>query len=135
MNLLLITFIVLLLSIVNSKDLTYYNLEKRKDLYFNGTSNIPFTGSTKGLIQGSFVNGKKEGKHIKYYENGNTLSQSNFKKGIPDGEWLEFHYNGNLLSKRNYNNGILEGLYIDYYRIGQILSIRTYKNNKLMASI
>ena len=30
MNLLLITFIVLLLSIVNSKDLTYYNLEKRK---------------------------------------------------------------------------------------------------------
>ena len=61
MNLLLITFIVLfLLSIVNSKDLSYYNLEKRKDLYFNGTSNIPFTGSTKGLIQGSFVNGKKK---------------------------------------------------------------------------
>ena len=52
MNLLLITFIALLLSIVNSKDLTYYDLEKREDLYFNGTSNIPLYGKNKRSYSG-----------------------------------------------------------------------------------
>ena len=117
MNLLLTALILLIFFSANSKDLTYYDLEKRKDLYFNGTSSIPYTGVIKGLIHGSFLKGKKDGEHIKYYENGNTLSKSNFKNGIPDGEWLEFHYNGKLLSKRHYDNGILKGLYIDYYRV------------------
>ena len=43
------------LSIANSKDLTYLELEKRNGLYFNGNSTIPFTGNVKGLIIVSFV--------------------------------------------------------------------------------
>ena len=110
MNLLLPIFILFLLSSANSKELTYSDLQKRKGLYYYGITDIPFTGKVFGLTKGSFVKGKKEGQHIKYYENGNILSKSNFKGGIPQGEWLEFHYNGNLLSKRNYNNGDIRGI-------------------------
>ena len=103
-----ITILLLFLSIANSKDLTYLELEKRNGLYFYGNSSIPFTGNVKGLIIGSFVEGKKEGDHLKFYKNGNILSKSKYKEGIPDGEWLEYHYNGNLLSRKNYKNGNLE---------------------------
>ena len=55
MNLLLPIFILLLLSLANSKDLTYSDLQKRKGLYYYGITEIPYTGKISGLTEGSFV--------------------------------------------------------------------------------
>ena len=65
MNLLLSIFILFLFSLANSKELTYS--VTKEGLYYYGITDIPYTGKILGLTK-SFVKGKKEGQHIKYYE-------------------------------------------------------------------
>ena len=63
-----------------SKTVDINLLEKRNGLYYEAYSSIPFTGTTKGNAIGEIVRGKKEGKHIKYYNNGKILSKAYFKQ-------------------------------------------------------
>ena len=77
---LLLVFIFLFSTISFSIELSYSDLLKKQGLYFKNGSSMPFTGNITGLIVGSFIDGNKEGEHIKFYENGNILSKANFKK-------------------------------------------------------
>ena len=47
------------------------------------------------------LRGKKEGKHVKYYNDGKILSKAYFKQNNLHGNYLEFFQNGNTLTKKN----------------------------------
>ena len=68
--------------------------------YYEANSSIPFTETIKGNAIGEIVRGKKEGKHIKYYNDGKILSKAYFKQNNLHGDYLEFFQNGNTLTKK-----------------------------------
>ena len=90
------------------KEILYYQLEKRNGLYYEKSLNKLFTGKVIGLNTGEIVEGKKEGRHLKFYKNGKMLSDSYYKHNELDGISLQYFRNGNLLSEKNYKNGILK---------------------------
>ena len=53
----------------------------------------------------SFIEGKKHGKEIFWYENGNKKMQSHFINGVEEGLWNQWHENGGKKLEVNYSNG------------------------------
>ena len=99
---------------------------------------------------GKYINGKKDGIHKKWYEDGQLEIEINFKDGKWDGifkEWYEnnqikqegnwennrtiglwkiWYENGQLKSESDFINGKFDGLYRDWYENGQLRSERNY---------
>ena len=56
----------------------YKDLVKIKNIYYNKYTNKLYTGKIKGLLEGSFLQGKKYGVFTKYYSDGKILSKINY---------------------------------------------------------
>tara|TARA_Y100000590_G_scaffold460513_1_gene619974 strand:- start:1883 stop:3796 length:1914 start_codon:yes stop_codon:yes gene_type:complete len=71
--------------------------------------------------RGSYKNGKKEGLHEsfhnngKLFENGTLHEKGSYKNGKKEGLHESFHRNGQLQSRVSYKNGKKEGLYESFY--------------------
>ena len=55
---LLIIFSLLLTSVSWSKDINFYDLVVRDDLYYEKFTDKPFTGNVTGIVQSKMKNGK-----------------------------------------------------------------------------
>ena len=53
----------------------------------------------------NFEDGKKEGKEICFYNNGNTEHETYFKDGKKEGKEICFHLNGNTYYETYFKNG------------------------------
>ncbi len=108
-----------------------------------------------GNVIDKIINGKKEGKWIEYYDNGNIETIEYYKNDKLDGEYrkyypngqiqriehfknnslngkvISYYENGNKKREYTYKNNLLDGKFIKYYEDGTISSIQNYKNNKL----
>ena len=115
----------------NGNNISYSDLVKIDEIFYEKESSKPFSGNIVGLFEGKFIEGKKFGEFVKFYNDGKLLSRVNYFDNKLNGVWLEYYRNGNLLSKKIFKNNLLNGIYIDYYSFGQILSKRFYINNKL----
>ena len=108
---------------------------ERKGLWFQKSSEIPFTGSTRGLKQRSYWQGKLHGGgiilyesgHLKveliygngklndpfkmYFENGRPMMRGTMKNDQREGRWEVFYFNGqkSLHSSGEYRNGAWVG--------------------------
>ena len=72
-------------------------------LYYKKFTDTPFTGKViGGWLQGSFKNGKREGKVVAYYDNGQLEYKGEYKNGEKEGEWVWYNKDGTLLSKKTY---------------------------------
>ena len=94
-------FIFLLISSSSwSIEIDWNKIEKKDGLYYEKSKKKIFTGRVNGKIKGEIIDGKKEGKFLKFYKNGNKLSEINYNNNIIEGEWKEYFRNGNLLIKK-----------------------------------
>ena len=76
------------------------------------------------------INGKREGKWISYYENGQIKKEGNYMNGWYYGSWNSYYENGQIESKENFSNQKREGKWISYYENGQIKTEGNYKYGK-----
>ena len=61
---------------------TMNDLFYRDGLYFNRSTNVPFTGNlTGGNFQGTIRNGKREGPWFSYYDDGQLEEKGTYKDG------------------------------------------------------
>ena len=120
----------------------------------NGTSIIYFEGSDKVHQVIEYKNGKKNGRLIEYYPNGNyhvrqffvndTLTDSSFvyyengrianfqfgKNHKREGCWKNFNKSGKVVLEINYKNNLLNGPMISYsYSTGKVLERLNYVDN------
>ena len=99
---------------------TMGDLVKRGGLYYKKYSNIPFTGNFTGFLRGSFIDGKREGYWVRYWDNGQLAYKGNFKNGLEEGTWVGYWNNGQLSYKGSYKNGNREGDWKDYNKDGTV---------------
>ena len=111
-------------------DYDNYERNKEKDrVYVNGETE-PFTGAAirkrNNRIIGiyTYLNGKSEGKHYKYFDNGQLSLETQEKNDKSQGEGFEYYQNGKLKEKRFYKNNIVSE-FIGYLQNGKL--DRTFK--------
>ena len=64
-------------------------------------------------------NGKIDGYHCRWYENGNKQTESNFVNGVTDGLQSVWYENGHIQGKGIYQIGKRHGVWSYYYDNGQ----------------
>lgn len=106
-------------------------LEKRDGLWYEKSSDVPFTGEVDGIDQGSFKDGKREGPWIEYSENGQVFWKRTYKDGKLDGPSVTFHEDGRYAAKQNYKDGTFDGPYELFYENGQQRKKTNYKDGKI----
>ena len=88
-----------------SETLTMDDLVERNETYYKKFSDIPFTGEISDIESGKFVNGKKEGEWLDFFENG-QLSSKGFEKDWESyGVWQYFNRDGSLKRTETWENG------------------------------
>ena len=150
-SLITILFISVLSSPSWSETVSWDDLVKRNDLYFEKFTDVPLTAEVSGQFNGQIKNGKKEGfwkeyhdngqlfekiyfkngnreTYEKYYKSGLLDGKGNFKHGNLDGLWSWYHENGNLHTSRTYTNGVKQGLEEWFNTDGSLQSSSIYKD-------
>ena len=92
---------------------------KRDGLYYEKSSDVPFTGKTTGDEQGTFKNGKKHG-HWFVWDNGQLDTAGTYKDGEKDGPQVTFYSNGQLESKGTCKNGEKDGPWFAFKEDGTV---------------
>ena len=143
-----------------SKTINFYNLVEREGLYYEKSTNVPFTGKVFGTSVGRIKKGKKvgewlfyrdedgglkakyyykegriEGAYSLYWFNGQLMSKGSFKGTKREGQFLSYRENGKLFSKQNYKNGKLEGEQFWYNWDGQLEKTEIYEDGKLIETV
>jgi hypothetical protein len=80
--LLIITLILLLLLSSESWAIEYDDLMKREGLYYENSTDIPFTGKVDDQPKLSFKDGKISGEVLWYHENGQLDYKRNYINGL-----------------------------------------------------
>ena len=99
-----IILIFLLSSPTWSETLTIDDLVERNNVYYKKFTNVPVTWEVSGIDSGKFVNGKKEGEWLYFYENGQWEIKGNYKDGKKDGFWEYFNRDGSLRKTETWKN-------------------------------
>ena len=104
---------ILLLSLISTPCLseTMASLVERDGIYYKKFTEIPFTGKVTG---GSIKDGKKEGKWVEYWGNGQLLSKENYKNGKREGESVHYYDSGQVRAQGSWKNGKKEGKWVFY---------------------
>ena len=102
---LILSLVISLLSLPSWGE-TMDDLAERNCLYFKKFTDTPFTGMVTGQTNGRIKNGKMEGHHILYWDNGQLKAKGNYKDGIKDGAWETYDYKGEPVDKVKYRKGI-----------------------------
>lgn len=72
----------------------------------------------------------KEGKWIRFYQNGKKRAQQTYRKGILEGDSLFFSPEGHPLAEASFEKGLKTGIAKQYYRNGALYSFQEWKNGK-----
>ena len=64
----------------------------------------------------NYVNGKKEGKEVWYYESGKVKGEVNYKEG--NGKWIGYYESAKVKVEGNFVDGKKEGKWVWYYENG-----------------
>jgi antitoxin component YwqK of YwqJK toxin-antitoxin module len=126
-------------SLALGQGVTMDDLVRTNGLYYKKFTDVPFTGTTTGKIQGTFRNGEKDGPWVFYHYDGQLSEKGTFKDGEREGLWIEYHdyaedgllYFIGSYAEGTYKDGKKEGPWVEYYENGQIFSEGTYKDGRL----
>ncbi|WP_298534731.1 hypothetical protein [uncultured Algibacter sp.] len=97
---------------------------------FNG---IIMSSYDSGVIKSKveYIEGRKDGSEIQWYENGSKLMERFYAKGFKVGIHKAWWENGNLKFEYHFNNeGKYNGSMKEWYQSGQPLRAFNYKNGK-----
>ena len=91
-----------------------FNIEKRNGLWYDTKTNQLYTGGFLDTllvnVEGSFVNGKRDGywKHVHLLSK-KVVSEGMYKDGQKHSTWIKRWSNGNLFRSMKYDNGLPVG--------------------------
>lgn len=87
------------------------------------------TTVSDGIIQGTVVNGQKEGTWIEYFGSNTYLPKRIlcFEKGKRNGISMELDKTGSITKKAEYKDDMLDGQVSEWYRGGRLSKLNTYK--------
>ena len=71
-------------------------------------------------------NGKKDGKWVWNYDNGQIKMKGNHKNGKKDGQWTEWSTTGEKKYENTYKNGSKDGKWTTYNEDGTIKTVKEY---------
>ena len=117
-------------NVVMSETVKLKDVVKRDGLYYQKSSDVPFTGTSTGKEQGKIKRGKEEGPWVRYYDNGQLRGKLTYKDGKLDGPWVYYYENGQLEDKGNYKDDKRDGPWVVYWKNGQLRNKGTYKDGK-----
>ena len=111
-----------------------------KNIVFLPNENVPYTGiylckfqNGKKQKEGSYKDGKYDGKWTEWFENGQKESEVNYKNGKLDGKSTWWNKRGQKIRQIDYKNGKLEGKWIEWFQLnGEIKIEQNYKKGMLL---
>ena len=117
------------------------NVQDRGGVFYYPNEEIGITDSSLCVYKDLYgqymskvelVNGKFEGKFIRWWENGQKHQDKNYNDGKLVGKWIEWWDDGRVMFERNYVNGkkVSETTF-SYYDDGQIETKYSYKDTHL----
>lgn len=71
------------------------------------------------MEQGEIVEGKKEGRWVSYFANGNVQREGEYRNGKKEGLWILYWPGGNKQSEATFREGKYTGLYTAYHQNGK----------------
>lgn len=77
-------------------------------------------------MKGFYINGKREGQWVSFFENGQKQSEGFFKNGLRDGKALVYYQNGQLYYEGYYKDGKEVGKWIFFDQQGKKLQEKDY---------
>ena len=80
--------------------------------------------------QSLFKSGKLNGQLIKWYENGNKLEEGNYEEGRQNGIWTWYYETGIKKEETQFIDGQQDGLWTQWFPDGQRKSERTFSNGE-----
>jgi antitoxin component YwqK of YwqJK toxin-antitoxin module len=90
---------------------------------------VIFNSKDLKIEEGVFVNGRKEGQWVKYFEDGKAPKlKGSYSNNRPDGEFIRYYKNGKIREKGSFSKSKLKGEYIRYHSNGNIEYIGSYNN-------
>lgn len=99
-------------------------------MIFNKTKKLPDYTDDQLVEEGDYVNNKKDGIWIQYYNSGKKKNEITYSGGKPTG-YAKFYYKSGIVSEEgNWINGKWDGNYKYYYESGQIAYDWQFVNGK-----
>ena len=101
--------------------------------YFKGIKNgqfLRFYPKNRIFEKRNYINGKKEGIHIGYWEDGSLAFEYNLKDDEYNGSLKEWNRNGQIIKSFNYVNGYENGSQKLWFDNGEVRSNYVIKNNR-----
>ncbi|MGZ3863151.1 MAG: toxin-antitoxin system YwqK family antitoxin [Bacteroidia bacterium] len=106
------------------KGIKTYEIEIKNGLA-NGEATY-FYSTGKIMEKGTFENGNKEGKWIRYNENGLTIGIAAYVAGKKDGTWIVWDDNGKKRFEMHYRSGEKTGTWITWNENGEQVSSKDF---------
>ena len=78
-----------------------------------------------------FTNNKKEGKWLKYFENGQMMTEQEYSNDILNGASTEWYASGQIKSLKHFKNGKLDGECLAWFEDGATKSESVYSSGQL----
>ena len=99
-------------SLALGAEVTIGDLVERDGLFYEKSTDVPFTGEVTGQGQGQIKDGKREGPWVAYRDNDQLLRKGDYKGGKRDGPWIVYWHDGT-------KNECLSGTYRDGVKISR----------------
>ena len=92
----------------------FNDLAYREGLYYDKSTDSPFTGKVRGLSEGLIREGKQEGPWIEFHRKRKLYLKGNYENGKRIGSWTAYWSSGQLVHQAIFKNGVIEGNWNDY---------------------
>ena len=127
-------FLTFLLSLISfpSLGVDFDDLVERDGLFYEKSTDVPFTGDVTGTKQGFMKKGKREGEWKFYYGDNVLKAQGPYEQGKQNGTFTIYYDNAQVLYKGNYVHGAKEGRFGFYQKDGTVNKQKSgiYKNGE-----
>ncbi|MEI8136220.1 MAG: toxin-antitoxin system YwqK family antitoxin [Bacteroidota bacterium] len=98
-----------------------------KDGIVNGEATYYYASGNK-METGTFTNGQKDQKWIRFNENGTIAAIAFYSLGKKTGTWLVYDENGKKRFEMNYDNGSKTGIWTNWDENGAVASTKDYSH-------
>ncbi len=105
------------------------NLKQGRWVYTNKTRKLPSYGENQIVEEGTYINDKKIGKWLYYYNNDKVKHILTYSDNRPDGYAVFYYKNGNKREEGIWKNNKWIGEYKFYYSNGNLRSDWKYNEN------
>ncbi len=105
------------------------NMKQGFWVYTNKTKNLPGYKENQVVEEGSYIDNKRTGKWVFYYNNNNIKQVLNYKNNRPNGHAVFYYENGNKKEEGTWMNNKWVGSYTYYYESGRIKNDWSYNQN------